>query len=250
MSDAPLRWSDSDDGPEEVRALLRDARAVPEMTATDRAAIVAGVLSGLGGGPGEGGAAGTGTAATISVTKTIALVASLGALVVAGVGFGLSRRADGVDAPAMGQADAPETSTDIARPAVPSADAPAVGETDDREPAAVAASGAAHAADRPVASNTNAGTVDTLGAESALVEKARPLVDSRPADAIATLEEHTRRFPSGELAPEREYLLVRALRRAGRIEEARRHARAYAGRFPSSPYAPAMRGIVEELGGP
>jgi hypothetical protein len=64
------------------------------------------------------------------------------------------------------------------------------------------------------------------------------------------LDEHRRHHPRGELAAEREFLTIKALRRTGRVDEARERARSYPARYPTSPYTPSVQGILAELGGP
>jgi hypothetical protein len=54
------------------------------------------------------------------------------------------------------------------------------------------------------------------------------------ANALALVDEHQRRFPSGHLAEEREALRVKALLGLDRREEARRVAAAFRERFPNS----------------
>jgi hypothetical protein len=54
------------------------------------------------------------------------------------------------------------------------------------------------------------------------------------ANALALVDEHQRRFPSGHLAEEREALRVKALLGLDRREEAHRAAAAFRGRFPNS----------------
>lgn len=56
--------------------------------------------------------------------------------------------------------------------------------------------------------------------------------------AIAIVSELTRRFPNGHLAEEREALRVRSLLAAGRTDEGRRAAAAFAIRFPRSVLLP------------
>lgn len=59
--------------------------------------------------------------------------------------------------------------------------------------------------------------------------------------ALALVAEHTRRFPSGHLAEEREALRVRSLLGSGRSEDAERAAAAFARRFPRSVLLPRAR---------
>ena len=65
------------------------------------------------------------------------------------------------------------------------------------------------------------------------------------ASALSALDEHTRRFPRGELAEEREALAVQALARAGRGAEARRRAERFEARYPRSLLGPVVRAAVE-----
>ena len=58
--------------------------------------------------------------------------------------------------------------------------------------------------------------------------------------ALSPINEHTRRFKNGRLVEEREALRVRALVGLGRSEEARRAAAAFRTRFPRSVLLPAV----------
>jgi hypothetical protein len=81
-------------------------------------------------------------------------------------------------------------------------------------------------------------TTDTLVRETGLIDAARErLAAAAPSQALAALETHRREFPRGQLAAEREFLAVEALRRLGRTAEARARAAELAARFPSSSYA-------------
>ena len=84
---------------------------------------------------------------------------------------------------------------------------------------------------------------ESYAAELDLLARAQVAYAGRDfADALALVAEHGRRFPSGRLAEEREGLRVRALAGAGRAEEARRAAAAFAGRFPRSILLPRLSG--------
>jgi hypothetical protein len=102
----------------------------------------------------------------------------------------------------------------------------------------------------PSAPSTKPVETATLSEESALVDRARANLGTNANDALAAIDEHARRFPRGELAPEREYLRISALRRLGRPDEARTRARKYLATYPSSSYVPSVRTILSELGGP
>jgi hypothetical protein len=83
-----------------------------------------------------------------------------------------------------------------------------------------------------------------LADERALVEGARTaLLRNRPADALALAERHARAFPKGELAEDREFLAISALRDLGRREPLRARGEAFLRAYPSS----ALRVSVEQL---
>jgi TolA-binding protein len=63
------------------------------------------------------------------------------------------------------------------------------------------------------------------------------------SSALATLAEHERRFPNGQLAEEREALRVQALSGLGRTEEAGRAAAVFRERFPASVLLSRMRSL-------
>ena len=62
--------------------------------------------------------------------------------------------------------------------------------------------------------------------------------------ALDALAEHRRRFPRGQLTEEREALVVQALARAGRDDEAAEAARRFEARYPSSLLRPVVRQAV------
>jgi hypothetical protein len=76
---------------------------------------------------------------------------------------------------------------------------------------------------------------DAYASELRLLRPAQmALSQSSFANALALVDEHLRRFPSGRLAEEREALRVKALLGLDRREEARRAATAFRTRFPNS----------------
>jgi hypothetical protein len=78
-------------------------------------------------------------------------------------------------------------------------------------------------------------------AERALLTQARAALRERATDrAFASLAEHRRLYPRGELVEEREALKVHALAGAGRIEEGRRARARFLERFPHSIHAPGL----------
>jgi hypothetical protein len=77
-----------------------------------------------------------------------------------------------------------------------------------------------------------------LHAESASLLRARQLLRSGDcAEALTQLKQGTTRFPNGALAQEREVLAIEALACAGRTNEARTRAEAFARDYPTSPHA-------------
>jgi hypothetical protein len=89
-----------------------------------------------------------------------------------------------------------------------------------------------------------------LDREAALLESARADLSTDPARALATLGVHASEFPSGVLATEREVLTIDALRRLGRVAEARERARALLARSHGSPYERRIQGILDATPAP
>lgn len=82
---------------------------------------------------------------------------------------------------------------------------------------------------------------EPYAAELALLHRAQAAQAARRfVDALELVDEHGRRFPAGRLVEEREALRVRALAGAGRADEARRAAAAFAQRFPRSVFLPRL----------
>jgi hypothetical protein len=82
---------------------------------------------------------------------------------------------------------------------------------------------------------------DPFSAELALLQSAHGAYTGRDfSNALALIAEHARRFPKGRLAEQREALRVRSLVGAGRADEARRAAAAFAVQFPRSVLLPRL----------
>ncbi|MGC4114925.1 MAG: hypothetical protein QM765_10025 [Myxococcales bacterium] len=73
--------------------------------------------------------------------------------------------------------------------------------------------------------------------EEELTLRLRALVDARPEEALALAAEAERAFPTGRLADERSFLVMRALVHLDRIGAAREAASDFHHRFPDSPWA-------------
>jgi hypothetical protein len=82
---------------------------------------------------------------------------------------------------------------------------------------------------------------ESYAAELELLQRAQAAYAGRAfKDALTVVAEHRRRFPNGRLAEEREALRVRALSGAGRTNESRAAAAAFAERFPRSVLLPRL----------
>ena len=87
----------------------------------------------------------------------------------------------------------------------------------------------------------------TLGDELALLEKERAERERDPATALATLATHRALHPSGILVAERDLLELDALRRTGRIQDARIRAEDWLRRDPNGIHAARVRRLLERL---
>jgi hypothetical protein len=78
-------------------------------------------------------------------------------------------------------------------------------------------------------------TEDT--SEVAILNRAQRIVARDPAGALSLAEDHARRFPSGALAQEREFIAIEALLGLGRRAEASARAAQFRAAFPGSAHA-------------
>lgn len=88
-------------------------------------------------------------------------------------------------------------------------------------------------------------SIDPLMRETELIAAARSTIGSTPTAALASLDEHRREFSEGQLAPEREFLAVDALRRLNRLTEAHQRALDLSSRFPSSSYGARAKQLLD-----
>jgi hypothetical protein len=118
------------------------------------------------------------------------------------------------------------------------------------EPERAARATAVHDASKrktPSPATAGAGPADSLSAESALLARAqRDLASGNPAQALATLDVHARRHPSGALSPERDAARVIALCSAGHKAQARGLAATFLATHPNSPLSPRVRAACTE----
>jgi hypothetical protein len=85
-----------------------------------------------------------------------------------------------------------------------------------------------------------------LARERTLLDMARTALSRGDArGALASLDTHTREFPSSQLTQEREVLAVQALASASRMPEARQRAALFRARFPTSPLLPVIDEATE-----
>jgi hypothetical protein len=61
---------------------------------------------------------------------------------------------------------------------------------------------------------------------------------------LAAADAHRKKFPSGQLAADREYLAIRALKKLGRDDDARARGEAFLAKYPQSPYALYVRKLI------
>jgi hypothetical protein len=73
------------------------------------------------------------------------------------------------------------------------------------------------------------------------------LARGAPSAALASLEQHARRFPAGQLEEEREALWVQALAAAGRADQARSRAERFRRRFPDSIQQDAVTAALAQI---
>lgn len=252
------------------RALLEAARGGLEPSAADRTRVRRGVAAALAAGAATATAGATSSAAALTASAVpLALKVAVAFAVLAAAGGGLAyvQRAPGHEGPTPRAASAPHarqapvvapTRSLPARPVPPAvAPAPVPIAAVVRVPVATSAS---ESAPRPTsralgarlptapAAETPApapATIDELPAETALLRRAQAALAAHTAtsadDALAALDEHARRFPSGTLAEERDATRALALCAAGRVAEAQSAARSFLAAHPTSPLAHRVR---------
>jgi hypothetical protein len=87
---------------------------------------------------------------------------------------------------------------------------------------------------------------DSLSAERALLDPARiALGKGDGANALAAVDRHAAKYPTGKLAEEREAIAVQALVRLGRKDEARARGARFLSRYPQSVLSPAVEAALD-----
>lgn len=88
----------------------------------------------------------------------------------------------------------------------------------------------------------------TLSGERALLERARTALARRaPGAALNALNEHSRTYPRGRLAEEREALMIQALVAGGRYQAARRRAEHFARAYPGSLFRSSVNAVLSSI---
>jgi hypothetical protein len=86
---------------------------------------------------------------------------------------------------------------------------------------------------------------DALAGEAKLLNQAHAVMATDPHQALAIASEHAKRYPRGQLAAERELILVQALVKLGRTREAEARGRALRKSVPSSIYGERLDTILK-----
>jgi hypothetical protein len=89
-------------------------------------------------------------------------------------------------------------------------------------------------------------SADQAPTEGALLLQARRAMASDPARALALTDEHARRFPSGDLGPEREVLAIEALCALKRRSEARARLDVFRRQFPQSLHVARLERLLAQ----
>jgi hypothetical protein len=147
----------------------------------------------------------------------------------------------------------PESGVEAPRPLPPSANeddsgvrlAPSV-------PSSPLAEGPATVPATPPGPSAASSSPPTTGSSGHDLTRERELLDvaqaalarGRPDDAVLAAERHAARWPHGELAEEREVVLIEALVAAGHRPEADQRAAKFRKAFPSSMLAPAINKVL------
>ena len=249
-----LRATMSDDFATVGETERRDARKFSGVAA---AGVLAGVLavlarSGTAAGAGAGAVASSSGAGAVAATgTTVAAKIALGlVLVAAGIGVGVAGerlrwgRGDANVPPVVASAPPVVASTPHVVVAPPTVVAP--------PPVAVIAPPVATTRPAVPAPTTIAAVPDPAGpgadAEAQVIERARSAIArGRHDEALRTLMSHGRRFPTGQLAEERDVLLIDAYVGAGRLAIARERIEQFRAAYPASIHRAKVADLERDL---
>lgn len=226
MSDPPRLREEGAGAPPELRDMFLEARKPEPLTPSTDARLAANVaaLGALPAGP---------------LVKGLPWLIAGGAVVVAGALALVEQRASppnpALSPPATNSSPAAVVPTALPAPTVPQAQPSA--SPDERAPAA----STAHVAPAEAASSSE----DALAGEAKLLNQAHSAMASDPRKAHALASEHAKRYPRGQLAAERELILVQALVKLGRVREAEARGRALRKSALSSIYGERLETILK-----
>jgi hypothetical protein len=238
----PTRWRD--EGPDDVRDLLRYAAKTRDLAPADRARTRARVarIGGI-----------VAAAAGLSLVQSAALGAGLAVATLVAVSIGTTWLSPSPQ-PVIVVASRPVATSALAAPSAPAvtpSSTVAAASSSPRADPPTPRPSALHAAAPPLVEEPAASAPthppDTLAEEAALIERARLSLGARPADALARTEEHAARFPAGKLSMERELVAIDALGRLGRRAEARSRADSLLARARGGLYEERLRQLLDAL---
>ncbi|APR80330.1 serine/threonine protein kinase [Minicystis rosea] len=231
-----------DDGPEELRDLLRAGARTRPITPDQRArtgkrlaryASAAAVAAGLSWVPAAALGAGLGAATVLVAWVVPAWIAPA------------PPPAPSIHAPSPPRSAAPPSPEAPSPSAVPSSSASA---TSSAAPEARStAPPTTPPSSMPPGEKGDPPATDQLAEEVALLDQARAALAASPEQALALADAHAARYPRGKLRMERELLIVDALRRLGRTGEARTRAEAMLARAQGSLYEERVRKLLEQM---
>jgi hypothetical protein len=241
----PTRWRDQ--GPDDVRELLRHAPRTRDLGPDDRARTRARVAQ-------LGGIAAV--AGGLTLVQSAALGAGLAVLTVLAVELAPSSWLS--SAPPLAPSPSPARSAVLApaplasvapsrSSAPPLASSPPLVDAPPPRSASRRIEAPPLADDPPAPAPALPRAPDTLAEEAALLERARAALASSPSSALQRTEEHAAQFPAGKLAMERELLAIAALGRLGRRAEARARAESLLERARGSLYEERIRQLLDGL---
>ncbi|MBL9113091.1 MAG: hypothetical protein JNM74_27635 [Myxococcales bacterium] len=237
---------DDDKLPDDLADWLGAAKEVRGPSPEVRARMTSRMLAALPVGPGGGGGGTTSSptpparpAALPGMPQIPAWIAA--ATFVLGMGAG-ALVTSGPTAPPKATESLAPTSAQSALAALPkTTEGAASGGSSTLRPEDLPAASVAPPPSKPSATPSRAAGGSDLSAERAVLDVARTALGrGDPAHALASTDEHARRFPRGALSEEREAIAVQALAQSGRADEARSRALRFKKDHPESILLPAV----------
>ena len=226
MSDPGRIRDGGGDAPPELRALFVGAQKPEALPPTVDARLAAQIST-------------LGVLPASSLVKLMPWLVGSGAMVLAGAVTLVAQRR----APAPGAV--PSQPTMIAAPP-PAAPDPAPAPRPESETPAQTKSPPPASATHGAPAEASSASEDALAGEAKLLNQAHDVMATDPRKALAIAGEHAKRYPHGQLAAERELILVQALVKLGRAREAEARGRALRKSTPNSIYGERLDTILHE----